>query len=661
MAKNKGWGGRCGRAGLAGLGLALVLAGFARADGVEPSLRTSESTRLGEAQRALAAAQAWNERATNAQDSAAAEQALRLATDTLATLRRLSELDAQERAAQTTSDSMQVLRHRVLAVDPDIQTVRQAIRDLGQQLRDARARVDGIDQRRRELENAGDEASLLQAETEWVRQRSVEFAVEALTLQRLESEIRLRLADEATRLDAQLSELAVQTRPRPTIRALAELHRRLGDVRQARTNLAVEARQLRERSEKNRLFAKLVDERMRSLTEKEALLREQEQLLREGVNLGGESGQRRRTLLERVGLARSDEVRQVAQQGGAVREQITLCEQAVAQTQGGAAALARAGRELRQLDELFEAEQAFLAQRYAAQRQIFKGRLMLPALGIAALLALYLLYSRLLLPLVRQGHALFAARRLGGYLVVFIAILIVVAFFLDDLRAIATVMGILGAAIVIALQDLCSAFAGWFVILASGKLHVGDRVEIGDCRGDVIDIQMLRTTLLEVNNWLGSDDRTGRAVVIPNSFIFREKVFNYSHMHPFVWSRLDVTVTYESPFEEARELLLRIVAEEAAEEFTAAAQADARLEAHYGGKVEKFEPRIRTRIADSGVEFRLFYVSHFERIGSIRDRISRRVLAEFATRPALQFAYPTERQIPTPPAPVVAAPGGLPA
>ena len=221
-------------------------------------------------------------------------------------------------------------------------------------------------------------------------------------------------------------------------------------------------------------------------------------------------------------------------------------------------------------------------------------------------------------------------------------------FFFEDLKSVATILGIASAAVVIALQDMCSAFAGWFVIVASRKFAVGQRVEIDEHKGDVIDIQLLRTTLLEVNNWLGVDEPTGRVIVIPNSFVFKSKVFNSSFLHPYVWGKLDITVTYETPAGDAQALLLRVLEEETRDEFAAARTAAAAMEREYGAPDAVYQPKIFSVIADSGVQFRLLYVAHYRHVSGTRSRINARIIREFEKDPRMQFAYPTERHVPTP-------------
>jgi small-conductance mechanosensitive channel len=294
-----------------------------------------------------------------------------------------------------------------------------------------------------------------------------------------------------------------------------------------------------------------------------------------------------------------------------------------------------------------EAAAALLEGQIASLKGRYFRSVLIPVALMAAIVLLYLLISRTLLPAVLDRERLFVSRRLGTYLVWMVLLIVAVVFFLEDLKAIATVMGIIGAAVVIALQDLCSSFAGWFVIVTSGKIRMGDRVEIDGRRGEVIDIQMLRTTLAELNNWLEVDEPTGRTLIIPNSFIFKSHVFNYSHVHPHIWGKVDITVTFETPVKKAYDVLLQALTEETREEFEAAAAGGRRMEARYGVLREAYQPKIHTFIADSGICFSLFYVAHYREFTVMRDRLMLRVAEEFNRDPELQFAYPTERHIPT--------------
>jgi small-conductance mechanosensitive channel len=117
-----------------------------------------------------------------------------------------------------------------------------------------------------------------------------------------------------------------------------------------------------------------------------------------------------------------------------------------------------------------------------------------------------------------------------------------------------------------------ASIAGAFSIGFSKLYTVGDRVQIGDTRGDVIDIGLLRTTLMETGNWVSKDLYNGRIVRIPNNILLKVPVFNYSQGFRFIWDEIKVLLTTTSDCQLAREMLLR-AAKDAIGEYLIEAQA----------------------------------------------------------------------------------------
>jgi small-conductance mechanosensitive channel len=177
--------------------------------------------------------------------------------------------------------------------------------------------------------------------------------------------------------------------------------------------------------------------------------------------------------------------------------------------------------------------------------------------------------------------------------------------------------------------------------MVSRKFVIGDRLEIDGIRGDVLDIQLLRTTFLEVNNWLGVDQPTGRVVIMPNSFIFRSKVFNFSHGHPYIWGKVEITITNGTPVADATLLFERVLEEETRQDFIEAQRAAAVMKTRYGVEDAEYRPKIYTRIADSGITFSLLYVSHYRDSSVTRNRINLRLIAEIEQNEQIQLAYNT--------------------
>lgn len=113
-------------------------------------------------------------------------------------------------------------------------------------------------------------------------------------------------------------------------------------------------------------------------------------------------------------------------------------------------------------------------------------------------------------------------RKVTGYAVNALVALVITGIWLEHVGNLSVALGILGAGLAFALQEVIGSIAGWVTILTGRPLTIGDRIETGGIRGDVVDISVLRTTLMEIGNWLGGDHNTGRIVTVSNAFIFKE-------------------------------------------------------------------------------------------------------------------------------------------
>lgn len=157
---------------------------------------------------------------------------------------------------------------------------------------------------------------------------------------------------------------------------------------------------------------------------------------------------------------------------------------------------------------------------------------------------------------------------------------------------------------------------------------MGDRVKIGVIIGDVIDIGVLSTTLMECGEWVKSDQYTGRVVRIANNFIFKDAVYNYSGEFPFLWDELMVPIHFGSPVNETRELLLQVASE------ITAKYSDSFEERwnHLGQKVliedQSINPMVGIRITDNWIEFTLRYVVDYKQRRSTRTNLYVKILEE---------------------------------
>lgn len=268
---------------------------------------------------------------------------------------------------------------------------------------------------------------------------------------------------------------------------------------------------------------------------------------------------------------------------------------------------------------------------------------------VLALIAVILLVSHYLKKLpyrfTREGKNLYYFRKLISFSSGLIIVLIILLNFVGDFGSFTAVVGLAGAGLAIALQDPIVSLVGWFLIVGKFGVSVGDRVEINGVKGDVLDIGLLRIAVMEVGNWVSAEQATGRVVFFPNSFIFKNHYFNYNTGNSFIWDEIRITVTYESDWKKAREIV-ESVAIRVSQSFVDEAriqqeQAARRFHINLG----PLTPYVYVSIAESGVDLLLRYLTAIRKRRSTQDEICREVLEAFNREPDIDLAYPTRRSL----------------
>ena len=211
----------------------------------------------------------------------------------------------------------------------------------------------------------------------------------------------------------------------------------------------------------------------------------------------------------------------------------------------------------------------------------------------------------------------------GGYVV---AILLLSIVFSDKLSGLTVLLGVLGAGIAFALQEVIVSVAGW-VALSFGRLYdVGDRVQLGGIKGDVIDIGVLRTTLMECGGWINGDQYNGRVVRVANSFIFKEPVYNYSSDFPFLWDEITIPVRYGSNYEMARQGFQQVLDDLTGEHARQLKGDWRKMTDKYLLEDAQLTPSVSLKMDDNWAEFALRYVVDYKKRRSMKDQISSRIL-----------------------------------
>lgn len=224
-------------------------------------------------------------------------------------------------------------------------------------------------------------------------------------------------------------------------------------------------------------------------------------------------------------------------------------------------------------------------------------------------------------------------------------VLIVVAFFIwiQDINSITIFLGVAGAGLALALQEVILCVAGWLLILIRHPYETGDRIEINGIKGDVIDIRLFQTSLLEIGNWVNADQSTGRIVNFPNSFVYKYANYNYSRGFEFIWHEIPILVTFESDWKRGKEIIM-VHAQKMAEgmEEKVNRKIDVmrnRYMIYYG----KLTPIVYVSIKDSGIELTLRYLTEAKMRRDTQDALCQAILDDLEKEPNVNLAYPTYR------------------
>lgn len=244
----------------------------------------------------------------------------------------------------------------------------------------------------------------------------------------------------------------------------------------------------------------------------------------------------------------------------------------------------------------------------------------------------------------QDARVLYNWRKAVEYLVVFFGIILIGRLWLEGVQSLATYLGLVSAGIAIALQDLIVNLAGWVFIMWRRPFTVGDRIEIGDNAGDVIDIRIFEFSLLEIGKRIDAEQNTGRVIHMPNGRVFKEPLANFSQGLPYIWNEIPVLVTFESNWEKAKGIVTRIVnqyAPEVGEEAKAyGRKAGKRFVISYGNVT----PAVYTKAADSGVLLTMRYLVNPRQRRNSEQEIWEAVLRAFGQSEDIDFAYETVRE-----------------
>jgi len=196
----------------------------------------------------------------------------------------------------------------------------------------------------------------------------------------------------------------------------------------------------------------------------------------------------------------------------------------------------------------------------------------------------------------------------------------------EDLQSLVLGFGLVAAAFTLSMQDVAKNFAGGLNIFINRIYRVGDRIEIGSKKGDVIDIDIFYTTIMETNEWVSADLPTGRLSIIPNSLVLSNITNNYTKDFEFLWDEISFPITYNSDWVAAKKLIFEVMGQETSTVEELATKGISHMERKYFLSSGAMNADVFVRLTDNWIELTARYVTPVRQRRTVRSRISEKIL-----------------------------------
>ena len=248
-------------------------------------------------------------------------------------------------------------------------------------------------------------------------------------------------------------------------------------------------------------------------------------------------------------------------------------------------------------------------------------KIIIGLVGMVLIIGLAQLLQRTLTKSIESPDLRYRMRKMIAFSGYMFAILYLAGVFSEQMHSIAVALGVASAGIAFALQEVIVSIAGWLAISFGRFYKIGDRVQLSGTVGDVIDIGVFATTLMEIGEWVKADQYSGRVVRIANSFVFTEPVYNFSADFPYLWDELVLPIKYGSNIQLARSILEQ-AAEQVVGKYLEPAQTHwKKIYGKYRLEHESIEPAVTLIANDNWLEFTLRYIVDYKKRRVTKDQL----------------------------------------
>ncbi len=224
----------------------------------------------------------------------------------------------------------------------------------------------------------------------------------------------------------------------------------------------------------------------------------------------------------------------------------------------------------------------------------------------------------------RSLHTLQTVSSLGIQLATLVLVLLVV---FGTPSQMPTILGLAAAGLTVVFQDFILAFFGWFVLMGKNGIRVGDWVEINGVGGEVVEMGLFRTSLLETGNWTGNGHPTGRRVTFINNFAITGQYFNFSTTGQWMWDEISVNIPTGPDSQRVIDAIHTAVQQETEKDAKLAEEEWQRATQQRGLSHFSAKPSVDMRPAAAGVDVIVRYVTRATDRFDMRNRLYQAVVA----------------------------------
>ena len=277
------------------------------------------------------------------------------------------------------------------------------------------------------------------------------------------------------------------------------------------------------------------------------------------------------------------------------------------------------------------------------------GKIVTFFIGVAVIWMILKVIQKNIFSKIKDNENRYKANKFSVFVGYVLSILLLTIIFSSKLGNLTVAFGVAGAGIAFALQEVIASFAGWLAIMFGDFYDTGDRVQLGGVKGDVMDIGVLRTTIMETGQWVDGDLYNGRIVLIANSYVFKEPVFNYSGDFPFLWDEIKIPIQYGSNYDLAKQIILQAGTEVAGELSVQSKQKWHSLQNKYRLEDAQTEPMVSLIANDNWAEYTLRYVVGYKKRRFTKTELFSRILTAIeATKGEVKMASATFQLVEAP-------------